>query len=679
MRNPPSTAESATLEMLQKRIDPNGIRVERMRMEEGWIKNIAYFSGQQCFYQADGRIWDASGTIPEHKVIYQVNLVRSAVIRAVAKVVNVNAEFKAVPKSASIRHRNIAEVSDKVFDHIRRINDWQHRLHLIGTQWAALCGSGFYRISFDPLAGEPDRFYLDSAQTKNVVPEALLSDADIRQKERDGLFEDLAAGDVRISVENPFAVYHDWTSRDRSIEGCQWIGFKHYMDRSVLGDRYNIDPDDIQPTEGGPGLNNYEEAIAFFGQSMGGSPFNWFTPEDKRGERALHIEMWQRPSREFKKGRRVVSVGGRIVVDGDNPHVGDRSTAAHLPVVKQDWTPHPGRFWGSSLVEDLTSPQNNLNESRACLLEYLRVFGRPPTFIDSGSGLDVKNMTIDPGGVYEISPMSRPPMYSVSPQLPPEVTNVGTLCQQDLLSVASQSDVDGTKLPGQMRSGAAIQQMTQVRDLALTVSSIEAVRSTRDIGRIALALGQLFYTEKRTARFLDIDGQWEWMDFSGADLTNDLVILGQPGQMETSQSRRQEMLDAIQIGAINPQENPQDRELVLASMHYNEGGILINSKLKARKNQEREIREMIANTAKYVPGGYPIADYEDHATELSVLVDFMYSAAFKTLDVVTKSLIAQHAALHKQALMKEQMQQLQMQAQMKGSPGQKGRASQPAA
>lgn len=88
---------------------------------------------------------------------------------------------------------------------------------------------------------------------------------------------------------------------------------------------------------------------------------------------------------------------------------------------------------------------------------------------------------------------------------------------------------------------------------------------------------------------------------------------------------------------------------------------------------------MIANTAKYVPGGYPIADYEDHATELSVLVDFMYSAAFKTLDVVTKSLIAQHAALHKQALMKEQMQQLQMQAQMKGSPGQKGRASQPAA
>jgi len=679
MRKPPTTSESATLEMLQKRIDPNGIRLERMRMEEGWIKNMAYFSGQQCFYIADGRVWDASGDIPEHKVIYQVNLTRSAVIRAVAKVCNVNSRFKAVPKTPSMRHRSIAETSEKVFDHIRQLNDWDYRLHLLCTEWAAICGSGFYRIAFDPLAGQPDRFYLDSKQTKNVVPEMLLSDADMREKDREGLFQDISAGDVRISVENPFAVYHDWTSRDKSIEGCQWIGFKHYMDRSVLADRYNIDPDDIQPTEGGAGLNNYEEAIAFFGQSNGGSPFSWYTPEDKRGERALHIELWQRPSREYPKGRRVVSVGGRVVVDADNPHVGDLSAASHLPVVKQDWTPHPGRFWGSSLVEDLTSPQNNLNESRSCVLEFLRVFGRPPTYIDSNSGLDVKNMTIAPGGVYEISPMSRPPQYGAAPHLPPEVTNIGMICQQDLLAVASQSEVDGAKLPGQMRSGAAIQEMTQMRDLALTVTSREAVRSTRDVGRAALALGQLFYTEKRTARFIGLDGQFEWVDFHGADLTNDLIIVGEPGQMETSAGKRQEMMDAIQIGAVNPVDNPEDRELVLASLHFNDDGILINSKLKARKNQENEIRQIMADPAKYAQGGYPIMDWEDHAQEYGVCRDFMYSQQFRDLDPLTKGLIAAHAALHKQALMKEQMQALQMQALTQGSPGSKGRASQPAA
>lgn len=679
MRKPPTTRESATLEMLQKRIDPNGIRLERMRMEEGWIKNMAYFSGQQYFYIADGRVWDASGDIPEHKVLYQINLIRSAVIRATAKICNIHSRFKAVPKTPSIKHRNIAETSEKFFDHLRRINEWDYRLHALCTEWAAICGSGFYRIAFDPLAGEPDRFYLDSAQTKNVVPEAMLSDADIREKERDGLFQDFASGDVRITVENPFAVHHDWTSRDRSIDGCQWIGFKHYLDRSVLGDRYKIDPKDIQPSEGGPGLANYEEAIAFFGQSMGGSPMNWYTPEDKRGERALHVEMWQRPSREYPRGRRVVSVGGRVAVDGDNPHVGDRSAASHLPVVKQDWTMHPGRFWGNSLVEDLTSPQNNLNESRSCLLEYLRCFGRPATFVYSDSGIDIKNQTIDPGGVYSINPNSKGVVHGPIPQLPAEVTNIGQLCQQDLLAVASQSEVDGTKLPGQMRSGAAIQEMTQVRDLALTASAIEAVRATRDVGRIALGLAKLFYTEKRTVQVLGIDGQFEWMDFSGADLTNDLIIVGEPGQMETSAGKRQEMMDAIQIGAVNPAENPEDRELVLASMHFNDDGILINSKLKARKNQEYEIQEMIKNTAKYVPGGYPVADYEDHATEAAVLRDYLYSPDCRLLDKVTKSLLAQHLALHERELQKKQMAALQMQAMTQGSPGTKGRASQPAA
>lgn len=677
-RSLPSVREAETLDLLKKRVDPTGIRMERMRMEEGWLKNTAYFSGQQCFYIGDGRIWDATGDIPEHKVIYQVNLTRSAVLRACAKVIGVHARFKAAPKTASMRHRNIAETSERVFDHLLRVNEWDYRLHLLGTMWSALCGSAFYKIVYDQQAGEPDRFYTASKQDRTAIPEWALSDEEIRDKERNGLFEDYARGDVRISVENPFAVFHDWTSRDQSIEGCQWIAFRHYLDRDVLGDRYNLDPDDIQPSSPSAGLLNYEEAIAFMGQTIGGSPLSWSTPEDKRGERALQVEYWQRPSRQYPKGRRVVQVGNRIVIDGDNPHAGDRSGVSHLPVVKQDWSPHPGRFWGGSLVEDLTSPQNNLNESRSCLLEFLKVFGRPNTYIDNNSGLDPKEITTDPGACYAINPISRPPMYGPTPQLPVEVTNIGNLCQSDLLSIASQSEIDGTKLPGQMRSGAAIQQMTEMRDLALSITQTEAVRATRDVGRIALSLAQMFYDEPRSARFLEADDQWHWIDFSGADLTNDIIIVGDPSNLETSAGKKQELMDAIQIGAITPAENPEDRELVLASLHFNESGVIINSKLKARKNQEREIREMVAHPQKYIPGGYPVADYEDHAIEYAVCRDFMYDPAFKTLPNPTRALIAQHAQLHHQEMMKQQIQQMQMIEATKGSPGQKGRASQPA-
>lgn len=678
LQKPPSTTEEETLDLLKKRVDPQGIRMERMRQEEGDLKNMAYFSGQQYFYLSDGRIWDAVGDIPEHKVLYQVNLVRSAVLRATAKVTGVHARFKAAPKTPSMRHRNIAETSERVFDHLLRVNEWDYRLHLLGTMWAAICGSAFYKIVFDPQAGDADRFYIDSKETRNPIPPEMLSAAQMREKEKRGEFEDYAPGDIRISVENPFAVYHDWTSRDKSIEGCQWVAFKHYLDRQVLADRYGIPIEEIQAAPPTAGLTNYEEAIAFMGKAMGGSPLSWATPEDKRGERALHVEMWQRPSRQYPKGRRIVQVGNRIIVDGDNPHAGDRSGISHLPVVKQDWTPHPGRFRGSSLVEDLTSPQNNLNESRSCVLEFLKVFGRPNTYIRSDSGLDPKQVTTEPGACYAISPHSGPPIFSPTPQLPPDVTNIGMLCQQDLLSIASQSEIDGTKLPAQLRSGAAIEQMNQMRDLALSVSQMEAVRATRDVGRIGLTLGQMFYDEPRAARFLEADDQWHWLDFSGADLSNDIIIVGDPSSLETAAGKRQELLDAIQIGAVDPIQNPEDRELVLAAMHFNESGVLINSKLKARKNQEREIREMIADPAKYLPGGYPVADFEEHAIEYRVCVDFLYDPMFRALDPMTKSLIAQHASLHKQEMMKQQLAEMQMIAATKGSPGAKGRASQPA-
>ncbi len=368
--------------------------------------------------------------------------------------------------------------------------------------------------------------------------------------------------------------------------------------------------------------------------------------------------------------------GRRLLHDGDNPYIGDRTGYAHLPYVKQDWAPHPGRFWGCSLVEDLTSPQHAVNDARGCLLEFLRVFGRPATYIWSNSGIDPKEVTIEPGGVYTISAMSKPPTFAPTPALPPDITNIGQLCQSDLNMIASQSEIDGSKMPAALRSGEALRQLTEERDIALSVSAKAAIIATRDVGRIALSLAQLFYDEARTLRYIDSNSEWAFTDFTGADLTNDLWIVGEPSLMDSVASKRAELLDDIQAGVFDP-ANPDDKALILSALHYNTSDQAVKSRLKAQQHAEDAIRYMIADPLRYGEVGYPVFPWQDHEREMAVLVDFMYTPEFGQLKPFVQSVIAMYWQRHFEFFQVQLQQQAEMLQAQKGAPGEKGQPSKP--
>ena len=75
---------SATREMISKRVNPQGLRLERVNQEELWLKNMAFFSGKQHFYIEGGVIFDAVATTPEHEVLYKFNICRMSVLRETA-------------------------------------------------------------------------------------------------------------------------------------------------------------------------------------------------------------------------------------------------------------------------------------------------------------------------------------------------------------------------------------------------------------------------------------------------------------------------------------------------------------------------------------------------------------------------------------------------------------------
>lgn len=671
------------VEMIRKRVGFNELRPERYLLEDSALVNLAYWSGKQSLYYENRQFLDATLWAEPDEVRYQINLIRSRVLNAVARVINVNAEFRARPESSSARDRETAKMSDKVFDHIRIVTDFEY-VRSMATLWACITGSAYLKCMWDPLIGEPTRFYKADGRTSAVIPEIMLTPAARAEKDRDGLFEDWPSGDLSVACESPFAVYQDTSSRDAGIRGCHWIASRHWVDRDRVAEMWDIDPKDIPTEEMQGGVRNYDEAIAFMSAGTGIQPFQWTIPEDKIGRRVQYTEMWERPSRDYPRGRRIC-LAGRMVLNRnrkggmDNPYAGDRSGWAHLPYVKVDWITHPGRFWGASMVEDLIGPQYYLNRARSLKAKFMETFGLPNTFIGDATQLDTDSMAAGGGKIYKMSEQSivRVQQGPV-PMMPREVAEFSLEALSDLNSAASQSEIEASALPGQMRSGAAIRAMNEDRYMPLSVPAKLSVRAVRDAGRVLLAIGKLYYGNNRLLRYMGEDNEWIVEAFNGADLVTDIQVIGEPSVTDTVAAGRAEMLDAVQSGAFNPQFDAETRELILSGLYYNTSDEFMRRKLQAKRHAESVIQKVMADPARWAQTGYPVMEYQNHEVEARELQAFMYTQEFERLDPMTKSILTKYwkdCTMYVQLAMQAQ---LQLQASLKGSPGEKGQASQPA-
>lgn len=673
--------DGSVIDLLEKRVGVASLRPERAALEELWLVSMAYFRGKQRFYYNDGRFMDATLEFSPDDVGYVVNKLRGRGMYAAAKLLSMNAKFQAKPTSGRVEDRERAKLSDRVFDHVRNTADFKYT-QLMSTLWKVVCGTSYVKVWWDPLLGEMNRYYSVDGRSGKIIPEVMLSPEERQAKDAIGHFEDFPTGDIATSVLSPFSAYYDSASRDAGMMGCHWFAERHWVDIDRIAERWEMDEKDIQPMEGDAGLRNYEEAIAFMSKGTGLLPTFFATPEDKRQKRTLYIEMWERPSRSYRRGRRIVYAGGRILNEGrmggmDNPYAGDRSGWAHLPYAKDDYMPNPGAFTASGMVEDALASQFYLNMTRSQMMRFMLTLGLPNTYVGDQSGLDTETMAAGGGKIYKVNENSTKVQFGPVPQMPPDIAKFGDECERDIDSTATQTEIEATSMPGQMRSGSAIRQMNEERLMPLTIPAYCTVRTVRDVGRIALGIGKLYYGKERLMKYLGEDNEWIVESFNGMDLVNDIEIIGNPSVADTLSSQRAEMLEAVNMGAFNPQFPRWTQKLILSGMHFNTSDEFVKQELQAKRSQEREIQEIIADPTKYAQG-YPVMDWEDHEIEAAACIAFMYTPEFRNLDPMTQGIINQHWKQHMAFIERAQMAQAQMAAAIKGTPGQKGTASQPA-
>ena len=671
--------------LVKEKVDLTGGASHRLPFVLQWRKNWLYFIGRQHFVEtSQGSVRDPQN-IPRHRVFYRANKILGYVMRATDTVSSASGRFDVPPLNGTAQARHAAWVSGKLFEHLSQACDWD-RKRLLGTLNSAIFGSGFYKITWDPKKGDPIRFYFDEAGKALGDP----SPEQRGEMERQGHFEDFNQGEVRIDVPLPFQVHWDWRARELGFEdeACLWAAQTQLVAIDTVKEMYGAKASNVTASRDTSGSLYYQENLSFL---SGGNYAGSSAGSSASDQYVLLVEYFERPTKQNKMmGRRIVMAGDQIMEQGDNPY---RVTNHPLPFVKQDWWPCPGRFMGLSLVEQLISSQFQRNKSVATLIEFQNVFGHPPVAVDknrvaSGTVLSMEPGTIiektGPGAIFEVGPQ---------PTLPAEVVQVGQITDNDMATISSQTGAEDSKLPGQIRGAPGLEIMEEKANKLLAPTAKLALISQVEVGRSLLGLAKSFYGEDRTIHYIGEDKRFRAVSFHASDISVDLRVIIDPGRLITSPTvEKAKVVEYIQAGAVDPINNPDDREAVFKALAFGSAEELIADRLMEEENQEREIAEMVADPLKYLKSkpnmmapegappemGYPIdPDVDDHRAHLKVTTRYIRSPEYRALDPITQSVIRMHHRAHQmiyQMAMAQQMQAIQAQ---KGAPGDKGRASQP--
>ena len=671
-------------ERVQQLVNVKDAHSGRRTFERLWIKNIAYYLGKQHFYQdaESGRLHDPSSLDPLEE-LYKANFLVGFVQRAVLAVATANGDFQVPPADGSRKERHKSYVSNKLFEHVSLLQMAEDK-KMTATLWAAIMGSGFYRTRWDTEAGEPERYYLDDEGR----PMPSISEEERIYRETEGQFEDHRSGDVALDALSPFSVHWDWNCRSKHIDStCRHVSTAQTVKIETLERMYGQSKTrGVMPMQTDHGSTYYDEMIAFISSSNPYSYSSHVDEQDGKDGRTVLIQHWERPSpRNAGKGRFIVLAGDVVLVNAENPYGED------LPIIKQDWWEAPGRFMGISLVELLTGPQFRYNQARAKLTEHQNVHGSPPTFVPKGSDIPTGHMSVKPGRVYEYNPSVGSPIFGTAPALPPEVAGNAAVARQEMEVISSMTGLEDSKLPGQVRSAPGLELMLEEKKSLLIPAAKNFLSAQQLVGRSILRIARRRYTEERVANYIGHDRKWRAITFKSGDINDDLrVTVGRGGYFSNPTAERARIMELLQLGALDPVNNQEDKEAVLKAMEFGTADEFIQDRLQEEENQEREILEMISDPAAYVgerqaafgaPGdteaGYPINDWDDDRAHARVLLRFIRSDEFRRLDPITQSLLNYHLRAHQAREAQRMEQQLALQQAIAGQGKPAGKPSQP--
>jgi hypothetical protein len=483
-------------------------RGARSRFEPTWHLNYAYYFGEQWLFWNRGRL-DRPRLDP-HRVTLTDNRIIGIVRTELAKMTKQKPAWQVIPTTPLQEDVQASEMGEKVLEYLWRHLHMRDRLVDV-LLWSRITGAGFWKVVWDNaqgkkvsvIADEEGKPVMHSETGAPMRPEEL---QDEQGNLPGGLQpKTIATGDVHIETVAPFEMLVDpiaWR-----MEDAEWCIQENVKSQEYVRQHYGI----VVPTDTdiAPGPT---EARMFPSYQMGGT-------SNYKGVK-LH-EYWCKPNQTHPEGRRAVWCKGKILYEGANPY-------KCLPYVMFTGVPVPGRFWPTSVVEQLRGPQTELNKIRSQILESAQRMGNPAILISRQAGTNISGVPgerID----YDDTTPNAVPTYLTPPPMPAYVLQQQEKIEQSIEAIAGQHEVSNAQVPAGVKAASAINLLMEADDTRLGPAIYDMEETLGVAGGMLLKLVAQYFTEDRTIMIAGEDHALDATVFKGAALKGNTHVEVQAG------------------------------------------------------------------------------------------------------------------------------------------------------
>lgn len=509
------------------------LKRNRNIIDRDWKINLAFYKGNQyAWYNPATRSIQSLPTEPGETPRYRVRIVSNQVYAGchglLSKMLKTKPKMFATPGSGDEAELKAAQLAESLLEH------WWHEFDLDfkleeAVLWSLIAGQGYWKITWDPHAGDSQKWLLDQ-QGMPVVNNS--------QKDKvRGQYEQAGQppneqtsymGDICVEVLSPFNVIVDPSVA--IFEDSKFVYCVHNMTPDEVMAKFNAE---VSP----------DVAAVDQDQSI-----PWDYPNIGQGEKTLKkiVIGYFKPTPTLPEGRYVVFTKDAILVDEPWPY-----PSSDLPIIKFPGIRVPGSVYDIGVVTHARPLQKELNRTLSQIVEYKNLMIRPQWMAPVGSLR--RGMTAEPGVINEYIPVGGlEPKPVEMGALPPYIFEHLKDLSARLKDVFGMTEVSEGRVPPNVEAGIAIdllQEMSTDR-IAPTIKLME--HSLARAGQLMLILAQNYYIEPRMLKIRGSGSSTQVKRFTQAEIQGgiDIRVEAGSGLPRTRAGRQAFVLDLIKSGLV---------------------------------------------------------------------------------------------------------------------------------
>lgn len=605
------------------------IRNARVVTERQWYMNLSFFMGKQNVQlMKSGTL--ATGTTrlytppaPPWRSRPVINRVRSTVRTELAQLISNKPNAQVVPASAEDRDMYAAMAGEQIWNNFydnKKIKSVIRK----AMWWTLVCGTGFIKTYWDHTLGPVEM------DAEGAGPQ----------------------GDVVFNHETPFHVLCP-DFREEEIENQPFLIHAQtkspeflMMKLKTQQEGYSADAQDI-----------LEES---FLNLIGTQALN-------RQQSVLVLEVWVKPGQipMFPEGAFFTIVGNKIV----QGFSGWPFAHGKYPFSKFDHIPS-GKFYATSLIEDLIPLQKEYNRTRGQIIEAKNRMAKPQLTAQRGS-IDASKITTEPGQIIFYAPGYEPPRPLPLQDLPSYVPQELERLLVDWNDIAGQHEVTQGQVPPGVTAATAISYL-QERDESKLIPTFDSLEEgIEKMAQMSLAYVQQFWTTERMVRVTGPEGAFDSLTLKGSDLRDNIDIRVEAGSsLPVSKAAKQAfIMDLMKMGFIDPNKGLEIMEMGGINKLYEQ--IQIDQRQAQRENmkmakvtdemfQEYQMqndtlfqenpqhfgKDPMTGMPLPPPIIVPVNSFDNHKVHIEIHNNYRKGQAYETLSQAQKELFEQHVQEH---------------------------------